>query len=217
MPNRFKLLRETYEMTLENVSNISLKRTPFCPISRAAIATWESEKKMPTLDKLRTYTAIFGVSIDWLSGISNIPYTISSIQYAEQYLFDQYESSANGHANQARGICIPYLDTYKEFADVKWDYIYPDDREKKFSLEVRANILLLIGILEINSGTNRLKMHEYLIQKTIGDAYTKEQENAFHSKINFLTKRYNTYHKNLLKLLSTNRKAPIYVIEDAKK
>lgn len=209
MSTRFKMLREIYQMTLDNLSSVASKRTPCFSISRAAIATWESEKKMPTLDKLKTYSAIFGISIDWLAEISNTPYTISSIQYGEQYLFNQYAGSWNEHANQVSGINVPYLDLHEEFQKVKWDYIYLDSREKNFSLEVRANILVILGLLDSIPDISKL-----LLQKKLSKSeMQKEQEKLFYPKITLTKQRYQTYHDNLLKLLSTNKTSPIYVIE----
>lgn len=191
--NKFKIIRTAYNISQTDLSHLTL---PISSISNAAIANWEIEKRVPTLDNLKVYVSLFGISLDWLAGISSHPYTEDSIQYGELKLFEIL-----GHNTDT----IPYLNANDEFKTFKWDYMYPEDREKCFSLEVRANILTLLWILYASPSWQRMRLNENLEAAILNKRPNTSKSKAAQAK-------EQSYHDSLLKLLSTHRLTPLYII-----
>lgn len=63
---RLKLLRRAARMTQEDVSDM-------LDVSRSAYTYYERDRSKPDFDTLITLSKIFGVSIDYLVGLSNLP------------------------------------------------------------------------------------------------------------------------------------------------
>ena len=67
--SRLKILRKSYFLTGRSLSFLlNLKR-------ETSISDYESQRTVPSADVLSDIANLFGVSIDWLSGRSNTPYT----------------------------------------------------------------------------------------------------------------------------------------------
>lgn len=126
--NRFLKIRKIYNLTLENLAELS---NWVSPISKTTFGYWEREMRMPTLENLQVYSAIFGLSLDWIAGISNIPYTEDSVTYGENIFFQQLEKTA-----------FIRLGILEDDLYLKYEY-----RRDNYSLEVRAYILVILQII----------------------------------------------------------------------
>ena len=66
LATRLKLLRHAGRMTQKDVSDM-------LDVSRSAYTYYERDRSKPDFDTLITLSKIFGVSIDYLVGLSNLP------------------------------------------------------------------------------------------------------------------------------------------------
>lgn len=66
LSTRLKLLRHAGRMTQKDVSDM-------LDVSRSAYTYYERDRSKPDFDTLITLSKIFGVSIDYLVGLSNLP------------------------------------------------------------------------------------------------------------------------------------------------
>ena len=67
MARKFKEARQMHKLTIAEAAE------RLC-VSSAALSTWESEKKSPTLDNLIGMAKLYGVTTDYLLGRSNEPH-----------------------------------------------------------------------------------------------------------------------------------------------
>ena len=77
---RLKELRESHNVTMTELADI-LGMT-----SSAAISQFETGKSLPSYFTLLKIALFFGVSLEWLTGLSDTPYTKASITAAQKYL-----------------------------------------------------------------------------------------------------------------------------------
>ena len=72
-PQRIKLIRQTYDLSLSEMA--ALLNIP----DRGTLYNWERGKSYPLFEALNLIADTFSISIDWLSGRSNTPYTKESV------------------------------------------------------------------------------------------------------------------------------------------
>lgn len=136
LQNNIKLLRNVYGMTYSDVCFLEdyFKKT--------TLHSWENAIRIPTCDSLLVYAATFGASIDWLYGISRVPYTLQSIDYAEEVYYKNI-----GHAWDTDTISTNLFDD--SISEIKFvrnsieNYCNHMIRKKEYSPEARANVLVL--------------------------------------------------------------------------
>ena len=134
--DRLIRIRKAYNMSYEEISTICET------ISRQAYNAWENGTRAPSVDALIEISTKFALSVDWLCGTSPDPYTENSVLYAEQayyegsrwidkdidtnflWVFDPYEPQLDKNAVQ--------------------NYSLYGKRKNTYSLEARANILVLL-------------------------------------------------------------------------
>ncbi len=139
------VLRKTYLFTLEEFAVlIGLK-------GRGSLGTLENAKNPPSFDTLLNIADVFGVSIDWLVGNSNIPYTHHSVKNAEDKFFDYVLRIDN------KNICKLTIK----------DYLEPEYRMSNFSLGIRANILVLLRVLLLPKLLEQYNCEPTFIEKGI--------------------------------------------------
>lgn len=85
---RLLALRNAYDLSLDEMSAISENL-----MTRATLNTWENGVRIPAIDGLQIIAACFGVSIDWLCGMSDCPYTDYSIKIARDLFFNGTEKT----------------------------------------------------------------------------------------------------------------------------
>ena len=77
---RLKELRESHNLTMTELAEILFMT------SSAAVSQFETGKSLPSYFKLLQISLFFGVSLEWLTGLSDRPYTEASITAAQKHL-----------------------------------------------------------------------------------------------------------------------------------
>lgn len=190
---RIKLLRKSYKFTIIEFASY------FKIVSKATIGFWEKENAIPSADVLADLSTFFGVSMDWFAGFSSIPYTKESIENAERNVLNKVEEA----------------DKDKIFLHIfPKEYISCEQREKLYSLPVRANIIVLLHCVYIPMIGAIIKANENL--KTMKQSLTNKPDGFALPIYQFddgLTPKEQAYSDNLLALLNRKITTPIYDIE----
>ena len=117
-------------------------------VSRSAVNNWEKGERLPYFDGMQIIASCFGVSMDWLCGISNIPYTEESVNNAKNiYLNDGEKTYRNYTINKKS------LDMY--------------------NLEVQANIIVLLRYKEFAFSNPKIHNYKYQLEYLLLDALEK--------------------------------------------
>ncbi len=129
--NRFKCLRNAHLLSSSQCAYfLGFK-------SVGSIANLESGKFLPYLENLCEISRLFGgISLDWIVGNTNVPYTSESVSAAEMAVWDNILPTFDNLEWMA------YLNTL----EIPSDYFHNASRIKKYSLPVRANILFLLSV-----------------------------------------------------------------------
>ena len=159
-----------------NPSDTSPSDTSPSDISPSALKAWVSGNRVPSIDGILSFATAFAVSIDWLVGINDSPYTESIVQFAE----DEF------------GLMTPKTGGYNVFRELfvntslyNGDFIgdrrilenalaYDDavQRAQVFSLEARANALVCQRLLSITKDLIEENTERPLVSARLG---TKKQ------------------------------------------
>ncbi|MSS81255.1 helix-turn-helix transcriptional regulator [Acidaminococcus fermentans] len=115
--DRFILLRKLYKITQKDLAMLLRYK------SRSNIADLESGRARPSFEVLLRIHHFYGVSIDWLMGISDTPYSEESISRAEKY------AALNESMNLPNEI--------KNYVN----YVYNGKEPKFYTLDNRFNLL----------------------------------------------------------------------------
>lgn len=124
--NNIKNIRETHGLSMNELASLMQFK------SKGTIGQLETQKAQPSFDFLLKMNSIFAVSIDWLIGLSNQPYTNGSLLNAEN--------------NINKIICDNNKLEYSLKLLPKY-YTDLSEREKHYSLSVRADIVFLMHVL----------------------------------------------------------------------
>ena len=137
MKKRLQLLRNTYQLSMEELEEIC------AVIGKTTLYNWETGTRIPTIDSLLVYATKFGASLEWLCGLSDEPYTQNSVAFAEY----KYFTPGNWYVDH---IDVRFLKSFNLMSEMQFDesaltnYSYHEQRNKLFSLEARANVLVLM-------------------------------------------------------------------------
>lgn len=190
---RIKQLRKSYKFTIIEFS------TYFQLVSKTSVGAWEKATAIPSADVLADLSTFFGISMDWFAGFSSIPYTKESIENAERNVLNKVEEA----------------DKDKIFLHIfPKEYISCEQREKLYSLSVRANIIVLLHCVYIPMIDAIIKANENL--KTMKQSLTNKPDSFALPIYQFddgLTPKEQAYSDNLLALLNRKITTPIYDIE----
>lgn len=190
---RFKLIRTSYKFSLQEFASI------FKKISKSAVISWEKENNIPSADILADLSSFLGISMDWFAGFSSVPYTKESIENAERNVFDIITEIDKGRV---------FLYLFPK------EYISCEQREKLYSLPVRANIIVLLHCIYIPRYESYWKAREELQNRTVLDVLAEEFKQRFlPSTDEPATAKEKAYAENLFALLNRKITTPIYDIE----
>ena len=190
---RFKLLRTSYKFSLQEFASI------FKKISKSAVISWEKENNIPSADVLADLSTFLGISMDWFAGFSSIPYTKESIENAERNVFNKIEEEDKGRV---------FLYLFPK------EYISCEQREKLYSLPVRANIIVLLHCVYIPRYESYWKAREELQNRTVLDVLAEEFKQRFLPPVDEPARaKEKAYAENLFALLNRKITTPIYDIE----
>ena len=141
LQKRLKLLRKSYDMSIYEIALIT-------SVGRATLNGWENGTKIPTIDTLYEVATHFGISIDWLCGISDIPYTTESVERALNLRWDESTLFKIPGDNE---IGEDVLDRIEKFALI---------RDKEFSLESLSNLVVLMQYPQAIAETSQIWFDE---------------------------------------------------------
>lgn len=137
MQQRLQLIRNTYQLTMEEIAEICVV------LGKTTLYNWETGTRIPAIDGLLVYTAKFGLSLDWLCGLYGTPYTDDSVTWAELKYFSPGRWKAD-HVD------VSFLLNFNPISEQRFsetalrNYSNHETRQTVFSLEARANILVLL-------------------------------------------------------------------------
>lgn len=189
---RFKLLRTSYKFSLQEFASI------FKKISKSAVISWEKENNIPSADVLADLSTFLGISMDWFAGFSSIPYTKESIENAERNVFNKIEEEDKGRV---------FLYLFPK------EYISCEQREKLYSLPVRANIIMLLHCVYIPYYEKYKTTKDEIQHNTDINILTEDFKQYYFTYKYKLTIKEKTYVENLFLLLNRIVTIPVYNIE----
>ena len=164
--------------------------------SRQSVSAYENGTREPPIAALVSIATKFGISIDWLCGVSNKPYTDISVDYAElQYYKGLYWNDGQIDTRIFQGF-KPFMPAYDE--DKLHDYSDPVKRHSLYTLEARANILILLRYPNAISLTSKMDNVEPGTETQAGENKKKR-------------KKYFQVISNLNNVLNTGK--AVYTIE----
>lgn len=83
--NRLRMLFNAYGVTNPMVADyVTLAFRPHVYICRSTLNRWFKEGRVPSFEDAAAISCIFGVSLDWLAGNTDQPYSLSSIAMQEK-------------------------------------------------------------------------------------------------------------------------------------
>ena len=77
-PTRLKILRESHNVSMSEMAEFLFMQ------GSAAINQFERGRSKPSVDTAVQISLFFGVSLEWVVGLSDIPYTPNSVQIANK-------------------------------------------------------------------------------------------------------------------------------------
>ena len=121
---RFTLLRSTYHNTYKELSYV-------LGVNSNTITEWaKSRRNFPDPDKLLILADIYGVSIDWLFGRTNMVYNDAILARIED--------------NQTINMLDPIINIPNVYRDV-------NDRKRNYSMGVRGNIITITFVTQFSA------------------------------------------------------------------
>ncbi len=148
-PMKLKTLRIAYELSFFEMADLlGLK-------NRSIPYAWENNTNFPLLDNLVNISACFGVSIDWLIGLSNEPYIETTVRESEIYC-EQVMKDINKQITD-----YGYLSMWNDLISQQFpQYVKLETRQQYYSLAVRANISVLMQLVKLPSMYWQLYYHK---------------------------------------------------------
>ncbi len=152
--NRFKCLRLAHSLSSSQCAYFLHFK------SKGSIANLESGNFSPQVDNLAAISSLFAVSLDWLIGSTNTPYTADSMKSIEDYIWSTISLNMN-----------PFMSEYLEHMCISNEYKQLDQRER-YPLPVRANIVFLTSLLftiseEMLSMLDKIKNIKNEVKRTL--------------------------------------------------
>lgn len=171
---KIRMLRQLYCLTLkEEAELLGLK-------SGGNITAMESGKTKPSYDTMVKIQALYGISIDWIMGFSNMPYNSITIEIALVQI------------------------KKKVIKMIKEGTIYPDFI---VTLEDYYNA---IDKLTIENQFNLILLQNYIIHdQKIGYENNKKLK-TMNNKVILTLGKHKEYYENLDKIITENPQRPIY-------
>lgn len=171
---KIRMLRQLYDLTLkEEAELLGLK-------SGGNITAMESGKTKPSYETMVKIQALYGISIDWIMGYSDIPYNLITIEIALE---------------QIRKKVIKMIKEgtiYPDFIVTLEDYYHSID---KLTIENQFNLILL---------------QNYIIHdQKIGYENNKKLK-TINNKVMLSLGKHKEYYENLDKIITENPQRPIY-------
>lgn len=145
---RFKILKTTYKMSADEMAAVLTEA------SRQSVSAYENGTREPPIAALVSIATKFGISLDWLCGNSNEPYTENSVDNAEMRYYEGFRWNSGYIETSLFQNFNPFQPVYNE--DALQNYSDPVKRHSFYTLEARANILVLLRYPNAISLTSKM-------------------------------------------------------------
>lgn len=171
---KIRMLRQLYDLTLkEEAELLGLK-------SGGNITAMESGKTKPSYETMVKIQALYGISIDWIMGYSDIPYNSITIEIALEQI------------------------RKKVIKMIKEGTIYPD------FIVTLEDYYHFIDKLTIENQFNLILLQNYIIHdQKIGYENNKKLK-TINNKVMLSLGKHKEYYENLDKIITENPQRPIY-------
>lgn len=171
---KIRMLRQLYDLTLkEEAELLGLK-------SGGNITAMESGKTKPSYETMVKIQALYGISIDWIMGYSDIPYNSITIEIALEQI------------------------RKKVIKMIKEGTIYPD------FIVTLEDYYRSIDKLTIENQFNLILLQNYIIHdQKIGYENNKKLK-TINNKVMLSLGKHKEYYENLDKIITENPQRPIY-------
>lgn len=144
--------------------------------SRQSVSAYENGTREPPITALVSIATKYGVSIDWLCGTSNEPYTDISVDNAELHYYEGFRWTNGIIDTSLFQNFNPFEPAYN--ADTLQNYSDPVKRHSLYTLEARANILVLLRYPNAISLTSKMDNVEPGTE-TLSGENTKKRKKYF--------------------------------------
>lgn len=176
--NRIKILRLSHELSVSQLAELlSLK-------SKGSISAFEAQRGFPSCEILIRISSLFAISLDWLTGRSNIPYTNEILLHLEKQKFSEPEFTT---------------------------YFDETIRQSIYSLPIRANIIFISKILMISTLADDDTINP--AGKSADNTLTINNTAILNYLASFQRKKHISLDMALSQLLSCTLKIPVFDIE----
>lgn len=133
LPARIRLVRTSYGIPITEATFVCQD------VRQSTFTAWEAGKRMPTIDGLYDFAVSFGVSLDWLCGVSREPYDPEFVLYAENNIGIDSSFLPLFIQNQIAIYKTKYTNDAMERAKA---YADTELRVRTFTPNARANLLV---------------------------------------------------------------------------
>lgn len=144
LANRLSLLRTTYQINQRQIANITKL---FTPVGKTTISQWENKLRVPAVSALQSIADLFAVSLDWLTGRIDKPYSTELILNLENDLMPLSINIADSVS-----VNVFPVDTFH----IAEEYLNIKKRPLYYSLGVRANIVFVLNCIKFDIIQNHL-------------------------------------------------------------
>ena len=144
-PTRLKILRESHNVSMSDMAEFLFMQ------GSAAINQFERGRSKPSVDTAVQISLFFGVSLEWVVGLSDIPYTPNSVQIANKARVERIQRLNDVLENDFQGK-IPFFNNESLIKKVKSPDLLPS-----LSLNFLGNIVFLNNATYLNDAEHHLQ------------------------------------------------------------
>jgi len=192
---RLKHLQTTYHLSLSELGEC-------IGVQKTAVALYESGKNMPSFETLINIANLFGVTIDWLVGRSDIPYTEDSVKASENFMAERKREFDD------QNLIDKYTKLHSEIiSDKNLVKESPAIYNSHDQLAIRANISVLTQIAFLND------VVEYKQYRDSPSIKKRIENKLFAPPGKQLNKRFSLRAKLYIRLLNGMSEKPYFDIE----
>lgn len=142
--SKIKILRTIYGLSLAELSEMLF-------IKSTSLYAWENQTSSPSLENIIALANLFGISLDWLVGRSQMIYTTESIVAGEVSLSKQFKQGSV----VGKDMSTAYLQEIQQLSSGRYVDImtnfesWLESRNISYSKSVRANLLVLFHFVTL--------------------------------------------------------------------
>ena len=144
-PTRLKILRESHNVSMSEMAEFLFMQ------GSAAINQFERGRSKPSVDTAVQISLFFGVSLEWVVGLSDIPYTPNSVQIANKARVERIQRLKDVLENDFQGT-ITFINHKSLINKAKRPDLLPS-----LSLNFLGNIVFLNNATYLNDAEHHLQ------------------------------------------------------------